>query len=112
MLENRKNPRYQSLAHAKIPGLLGGEIILKDLSVTGCCVECTVVTDIQPDIRYQIEIIPEKTSRIGNFELTVERKWIRNGDYSSEIGFFILASPKGRHFQRYVDYLSYRSSHS
>jgi hypothetical protein len=111
MPENRKNPRYRSLAHARIPKVLEGENILKDLSVTGCCVESTVIVDIQPDIHYQLEIIPEKTSHIGNFELTVERKWIRSGDYSSEIGFFIVASPKGRQFQRYVDYLSYRSTH-
>ena len=112
MLENRQNPRFHSLARAKIPGVLEGDIILKDLSITGCCVECTTVTEIQPDTRYQIEIVPEKVSRIGSFELTVERKWIRSGDYSGEIGFFITASPKGRHFQRYVDYLSYRSANS
>jgi len=110
MLENRKTPRYQTLAHARIPGITGGEIILKDLSVTGCSVECTAIADIMPDTQYQIEIIPEITSQIGNFELTVEPKWVRSCEYSSEIGFFIIASPKGRKFQRYVDYLMYRGS--
>ena len=111
MLENRQNPRYQASAHARIPGVLEGEVVLKDLSITGCCVECTVITDIQSNVQYEIEIEPEKASKIGKFELIVERKWIHGGDYSSEIGFFITASPKGRHFQRYVDYLAYRSSH-
>jgi hypothetical protein len=83
MLENRKNPRYQSLAHARIPKVLEGENILKDISVAGCCIESTVIVDIQPDIQYQIEIIPEKGSHIGSFELTVERKCIRSVDYSS-----------------------------
>ena len=110
MLENRKSPRYRAFAHVRIPGVLEGENVLKDLSVTGCCVECTVISDLQPGIQYIIEIEPEKVSQIGRFELTVERKWVHSGDYSSEIGFSVTASPKGRQFQRYVDYLSYRSS--
>jgi len=109
MLENRKNPRYQSLAHVQIPGVTGGENILKDIGVAGCCVECTGEADLQKNARYQIEILPEKASNIDGFELTVERKWIQVGDYVTEVGFFILASPKGKQFQHYVDYLAYRS---
>ena len=109
MLENRKNPRYQSLAHVRIPGVSGGENILKDISVTGCCVECTGEADLRAGTQYHIEIQPEQLANIDKFKLTVERKWVQSGDYSTEIGFFILASPKGRQFQRYVDYLSYRS---
>ena len=111
MLENRKNPRFQASAHARIRGVLEGENILKDLSITGCCLECTVITDLQSNVPYQIEIEPEKASQIGKFELTVERRWIHSGDYSSEIGFFVTASPRGKQFQRYVDYLAYRNSH-
>jgi hypothetical protein len=110
MLENRKNPRYRTLARARIPGLLEGENLLKDLSITGCCVECTVHTDIQPGSHYQLEIVPEAASRIGNFQLLVERMWLHSGGYSSDVGFRIVASPKGKQFQRYVDYLSYRST--
>ena len=108
MLENRKTPRFQSVAHVRIPGFSGREIVLKDISITGCCVECNAVEDIQP-APHSIEIQPETVSNIGKFELTVERKWVQCGEKTTEIGFFILASPKGRQFQRYVDYLSYRS---
>jgi hypothetical protein len=108
--ENRKNQRYRTLAQARIPGVLEGESLLKDLSITGCCVECTAFIDIKPNIRYQLEIEPEGVANIGNFQLVVESKWIRSGDYSSEIGFNIVASPKGKLFQRYVDYLEYRAS--
>ena len=109
MLENRKNPRYQSLAHVRIPGVSGGENILKDISVTGCCVECTGATDLQAGTQYRIEIEPELIANIGKFKLTVERKWVQNDDYATVLGFFIVASPKGKQFQHYVDYLSYRS---
>jgi hypothetical protein len=99
------------LARARISGILEGENILKDISITGCCVECTVNAKIQTDTEYQLVIQPEKASRIGNFQLMVEQKWMRNEGYATEIGFIITASPKGKQFQRYVDYLAYRSSH-
>ena len=110
MLELRKNPRYSTLAHVRIPGVLEGENLLKDLSITGCCLESTAVAEIQPNTQYQIEIMPERISHIGNFTLIVERKWLRNDGYSTEVGFLIVASPKGKEFQRYVDYLAYRNS--
>jgi len=110
MPEFRKNPRYRTLAHACIPGVMDGENLLKDLSITGCCVESTAVVDIKPDTQYSIEIRPEVVSRIDKFKLQVERRWIRNDGDSTEVGFNIVASPKGRQFENYIDYLAYRSS--
>jgi hypothetical protein len=109
MNESRKNLRYQSLARAKIEGISEVEILLKDLSITGCCVECTVYVDVIPNTRYKVVVMPETAAKIGDFEILVESKWIRTGGYSCEIGFVILESPKGRLFQRYVDYLAWRS---
>jgi hypothetical protein len=108
MLENRKSRRYRTFAHAKIPGILGDECLLKDLSVTGCRVEATSYVDIKVNTSYKLKIIPESVSGIGEFELSVESKWIRTSGYSCEIGFSILKSPKGKPFQRYVDYLTWR----
>ncbi|AEF83501.1 PilZ domain-containing protein [Leadbettera azotonutricia] len=108
--ENRRSLRYQTLAKARIEGGAEGEILLKDLSITGCCVECTMYIDIKPNTQYKIEVTPETSAKIGNFELLGESKWVRTSGYSCEIGFAILESPKGRAFQRYVDYLNWRSS--
>lgn len=111
MLESRKNPRYRTLARARIPGVLEGDNLLKDLSITGCCVECTIYVDIKPGSQYKLEVEPETVSNIGDFELVVECKWIRSGGYSTEVGFTVVASPKNvKQFQRYVDYLTYRTS--
>jgi hypothetical protein len=110
MLEKRKNPRYRTLARAIIPGILEGDNFLKDISITGGCVECTTVVDLPPGSQVQLEVEPESAARIGNFQLVIERKWTRAGGYSNEIGFRIVESPKGRQFQRYVDYLAYRSA--
>jgi hypothetical protein len=68
--------------------------------------------DIKPNTQYRIEVSPETAADIGEFELVAESKWMRTSGYSCEIGFSILESPKGRTFQRYVDYLSWRSSMS
>ena len=110
MLELRKNPRYRTLAKAYIPGILDGKNSLKDISITGCCVESASKTDIQPGVQYQLEIEPERAAKVGCFHLLVEQKWTRSGEKLIEIGFVIIASPKGKQFNDYIDYLEYRSS--
>ena len=107
--DKRKNQRYQSIAKALINGVDYGDILLKDLSITGCCLEGTIHIDVKPGVKQKIEIIPEAAAGIGKFELTVESVWVLNGGYSTEYGFNILESPKGSQFQRYVDYLSWRA---
>jgi hypothetical protein len=118
MIENRKNPRYRTLARAKISSVGGksashganeGETLLKDLSITGCCVECTVYPDVKTGEKYTIDIIPETAAGLGHFTLVAESKWIHLMGYSCEIGFSVLESPKGKEFQRYVDYLAWRA---
>jgi hypothetical protein len=110
MTIQRKAPRYSTLAHARVPGLFQGEALLKNLSVTGCCIEYTEFVDIKPGTAYTIEIFPEKAAKINGFNLTVESRWIRAESYACELGFLVTASPKGKLFQRYVDYLSWRST--
>jgi hypothetical protein len=109
MDEKRKALRYPTLAQAQIEGISGGETLLKDLSIIGCCVESTAYMEIKLNTQYKIEVVPEAASGIGKFELLAESKWLHTSGYSCEIGFAILESPKGRAFQRYVDYLSWRS---
>jgi len=106
--DKRRSKRFQSIANARIDGEKYGEILLKDLSITGCCLESTVYLDIKPGTKHKIEIEPEKAANIGKFELTTESVWIHSGGYSTEFGFFILESPRGKLFQRYVDYLNWR----
>jgi len=108
MSENRRSPRYRTIARVQFPRVPGGEGLLKNISITGCCVEYTDTVDIQPLVQYQLMIKPEKEAHIGAFELTVECKWVRNDSQGIELGFVIIASPKGKQFQYYVDYLAYR----
>jgi len=98
------------MAAALIPQVFEGEALLKDLSVTGCRIEVTTALDAAPGLRCTMRVEPEPAAKIRGFELQVELRWIKLGDYTCEAGFSIVESPQKSHFQRYVDYLDYRSA--
>jgi hypothetical protein len=110
MFENRKSARYPTLARAIVSEIGDGEALLKDLSITGCRIEYTVFVDVKPNVHYKAQILPDSAAKIEPFELSVESRWVHADGYSCEIGFAITASPRGRDFQRYVDYLAWRSA--
>ena len=111
MGDKRKNIRYHTLAKARIEGMHEGELLLKDISVLGCRVEWTAQAGIEINNTYKLEVIPENASKIGSFDFLAKSIWMRPGNYTCEIGFSIIESPRGRNFQRYVDYLSWRFNH-
>jgi len=111
MGENRASPRYATKCQAHIDDVLEGDVVLKNLSITGCCLECSDNFDnLKPHNKYKIDIEPEKASKVDEFELEVECRWIRKKHHICEIGFQIVGSPKGKGFQHYVDYLTYHST--
>ena len=110
MQDYRKTERFKTQAHVYIPDILERESLLKNLSITGCCVECSANTKIKPGTTYHLQIIPESNAKIDSFVLEVESMWMRSAGDTGEIGFNIVASPRGKQFQNYVDYLAYRSS--
>ena len=111
MTEQRKHTRYETLAKVKIEGIIEEEPLLKDINITGCRVACSNSAEIELNKQLKLEILPESAAKIGPFDFLAESKWIRTSSRSYEIGFLILESPKGKQFQRYVDYLSWRYSH-
>ncbi|MDR0376300.1 MAG: PilZ domain-containing protein [Spirochaetaceae bacterium] len=109
MFNKRKSNRYLTHARVRIPAACIEEAFLRDISITGCRIESTINIDVKANESYKIEIFPEASAEIGRFEIIAESRWIRPGGYSYEAGFRIAASPKGKLFQRYVDYLSWRN---
>jgi hypothetical protein len=110
-MEKRKNSRFTTTAKVKIKEF-GKEVFqLKDLSITGCRIEYPLDIEILLDMRFSLKITPEKEAKIHPFSITAEARWIRVSSKSCEAGFMISESPKGKEFQNYVDYLSYRFSH-
>jgi hypothetical protein len=110
MLKDRKNPRYNSMAKVQIPGKIKNDGLLKNISVTGCCFIFFESIEIETGDSNDVLVLPEKTSGKKKFELQAECKWIRKLKNSSEFGFSITASPTGKHFQNYVDYLAFHST--
>jgi len=110
-MEQRKNSRFLTTARATIKELSEEEFQLKDLSITGCRIEYSSDVEISLNTRFSIRIIPEKETKIHPFLITAESKWIGVSGKLYEAGFMITESPKGKQFQNYVDYLSWRYSH-
>ena len=111
MTEKRGHTRYQAFAKVQIEGISDEEALLKDISITGCRVELPAYASIEPNTHYKLRVIPESEAEVETFLLDVEPKWVGSEVNTPEIGFSIIKSPKGRQFQRYVDYLSWRYSH-
>ena len=127
--EKRKQKRYLSIAKVRLPETFAGqpampkergesssaksscgEALLKDISVTGCRIECTMHVDIEENSEHTITVCPEDNAGIGRFDLLVMCKWINSGSYTCNIGFSIKKSPGKKDFERYVDYLSWRQN--
>jgi len=109
-MEQRKNSRFLTVAKVEIKELSKEEFQLKDLSVTGCRIEYPLDTEIKLNMPLSLKICPEKEAKVKPFSITAEAKWLRVNSSSCEAGFMITESPKGRQFQNYVDYLSWRYS--
>ena len=108
MMDKRRAPRYASLAQARIEGISAGEALLRDLSVIGCRLEFSSAVAFEPGQVVRVLVVPEASATIEPFELEAESRWSR-ADYDAfEVGFSIRSSPKGKAFQRYVDYLAWR----
>ncbi|MDR3170114.1 MAG: hypothetical protein LBU17_00635 [Treponema sp.] len=79
MAKNRGNIRYNVYAEAHIPEIVNGDVSLKDISSSGCCIESSVPLDLMLNTRYKIQVIPEPAAKIGKFELLVESRWMETG---------------------------------
>ena len=111
MFIKRDNERYTSHARVRMPGILEGDALLRDFSISGCCIESTIRIDVTLHKTYTLEIIPEKASDVKKFAISAEVRWIRTVDYTFYVGFFIAVSPKGKLFQHFVDYIDYIRAH-
>jgi hypothetical protein len=109
-MEQRKNSRFLSLARVTVKEFGREEFQLKDISITGCKIEYPLDTEILLNMRFSLKVIPEKEAKINSFSITAEARWVRVSINSCEAGFMITESPRGKQFQNYVDYLSWRYS--
>ena len=106
----RKSERFTTSCNVKINVVPKCKFYIKNLSINGCCLKCARNPEkVKINEKYTINIKPEHGSHVHNFDLEVECRWVRNMEDSGEFGFEIISFPKGKNFQSYVDYLSFRS---
>jgi hypothetical protein len=109
MFTDRKSKRFPAFATVVMRNVFIGSALLKDISVSGCRIEHTMMIDVEKGRRYTLRIQPEPSANIKEFDLMVEARWVEARDCAFEAGFSVAMSPRGRAFKRYVDYLAYRN---
>lgn len=111
MNENRINPRFKTIGQAYIAGIIDKGLLLKNISITGCCLKSTVKTDkIKIGENYTIKIKSRNFFKNYEFDIKAECKWLRKASAYGEIGFNITVSPTGKNFQNYVDFITAHST--
>jgi hypothetical protein len=100
--EQRRSPRYRSLAGIRINGY-EGQALLKDINAGGFCMQSRTFVSLTPGVRYTINITPE--ANLAAFTLVVEVCWVRSDVSRFEAGFALVEQPKENSFETYINYL-------
>ena len=104
-----RDSRYNSKGRVYIAEVPNTEALLKNLSTSGLCVESGEFIEVLPSGRYSMDIVPEKDSKLNQFQVEVETRWVKAKMKSSESGFVIVVPPgtEGRALlEQYLTYLA------
>ncbi|MDR1353498.1 MAG: PilZ domain-containing protein [Treponema sp.] len=101
--ETPRAPRYTSLAMVSINGF-EGQAVLRNVSIGGFCMESKTFADMDVLSSYTIRINPESSAGIGQFELTVEIRWIQSSPEKFSVGFKTIHG-NSHLFEKYVRFL-------
>jgi hypothetical protein len=100
----KRAPRYGSLALVGINGY-EGMAVLRNISQSGFRLESKTFVDMDMGAVYVMQITPEASSGISQFEIPVEIRWIESSPEKFIAGFMLTQS-SNRLFQKYVEYCS------
>jgi hypothetical protein len=96
-------PRYASFAMVTINGF-EGRAVLRNVSSGGFCMESKTFADMDISSSYTIRIDPEESAGVGQFELTVEVRWISSSPDKFSVGFKIICG-NDRSFEKHLEFL-------
>ncbi|MDR2629342.1 MAG: PilZ domain-containing protein [Spirochaetaceae bacterium] len=102
-------PRYNSVAHIMINGF-DGKALLRNISQSGFRMESRTYAALTPGEYYTMRLLPEESSHIKPFEVTVEVRWIQSTETKFSAGFLISKLPADRSFEKYINYIKERST--
>jgi hypothetical protein len=101
-IPGRKEARYPARAQVRIAD---SELVLKDVSLSGGCIQSKELLDIAPNGNYTIMIIPEEESLVERFKVDVLSRWVRMKRTGTESGFIIVFPPGSGVIERYIEFL-------
>jgi hypothetical protein len=102
----RKDNRYTANAEVCMTPFSGHRVMLKDISLNGCCVRSSDFIDILPSTCFLIGVTPKDSPEVKDFALDVKSRWIRTSKGVFESGFEILAPEKPAALEQYIQFLS------
>jgi hypothetical protein len=107
VFQERKAPRFASNAGISIEGF-EGEGLLKNVSVSGCCLESVTYAAITPNQTYRVKIIPGADEKMEPFNIKLVANWIKSSETLFEAGFSLEESERNPLPKRYVELLQMR----
>ena len=104
-----RDTRFHTKGQVFISEVSSTDALLKNLSASGLCIQCSEFIEILPKTRYSVDIIPEEDSNIDKFSLEIESRWVKAKMSASESGFVIVVPPgtSGRSLlEQYLNFLA------
>ncbi|MDR2313533.1 MAG: hypothetical protein LBE02_03285 [Spirochaetaceae bacterium] len=107
----QRDLRYTSRGKVYIAEVSNAEILIKNVSSGGLCIESEDSLEISPRARYSIEIIPEEESRVDPFTVDIEARWVKAKKRLCESGCVMIippGTPSQEVLEQYLAYLAGR----
>ncbi|MDR2747959.1 MAG: PilZ domain-containing protein [Treponema sp.] len=96
-------PRYECLVKVGINGY-EGQAVLKNISQTGFRMESKTFVEIEAGSTYVMHVMPEITTGVKPFDVTVEIRWMQSSPDKFSLGLMVT-DVENRSFQKYVSHL-------
>jgi hypothetical protein len=101
-------PRYDSFAAVRINGF-EGEALLKNISITGFCMESKTYADLGPGKKYLMQIFPEDSTGLPKFDVEVEVRWVRSEVSKFDVGLLLTKTQSRLEMDKYIGFLKLKT---
>jgi hypothetical protein len=101
-------PRYDSFAAIRVNGF-EGEALLKNVSITGFCMESRTVANLKPGEKYFIQVIPESSTGLTQFDVEVEVRWARSEVSKFDVGLLLTQTQSQKELEKYINFLKLKT---
>ena len=108
-IPGRKEKRYPANAQVQMEE---SALLLKDVSLSGGCIQSDDFMEVIPNGNYTIMIIPEEESQLETFTVDIVSRWVRMKRTGSESGFIMIIPPGNMIVEHYIEYLKSKSQDS